>query len=58
MMKCNTCKFNKMCYLSRKYLDMVTIAAEITDTHEPEYGIACKYIEEIYKGCIYFEVDG
>ncbi len=57
MMKCNNCKHSKMCHLSRKHLDMISVAAEITDTHEPEYGIACNKLTEIYDDCIYFDVD-
>lgn len=54
-MKCDTCRYFKMCYLRMAYTEMVDIVADITNTEEPEYGKACKIAQALYDGCVNYE---
>ncbi len=54
-MKCDTCKYAKMCFVRQQYEEMVDIIADITDTHEPEYSRACKMVAAMYDGCVNYE---
>ena len=54
-MKCETCKYFMMCYLRIAYNEMIHTVAEITNTHEPEYGKACKIAGGLYDGCVNYE---
>ena len=54
-MKCETCKYFKMCRLGVRYMEVIELIAEITDTHEPDYSRACKTISGLFDGCIHYE---
>ncbi|KKK47645.1 hypothetical protein LCGC14_3153110 [marine sediment metagenome] len=55
-MKCDTCKYGKMCFLRKRHMEMIDIIiADITDTCEPEYSKTCKTAAELFAGCVNYE---
>lgn len=54
-MKCETCRYFKMCRLRMQYAETIGMVAEITDTHEPEYSRACRVVALLFNGCVNYE---
>ncbi len=54
-MKCETCKYFKMCRLRIRYMEVIQLIAEVTDTQEPQYSRACVNIKGSFDGCVNYE---
>ena len=54
-MKCETCASHRMCYLRRRYSEIVALVVLLTNTDEPEYSHTCKEAEKLYDSCIHYE---
>ena len=57
-MKCDTCRYEKMCRLRMKYEEAVSMVAEITNTREPEYSQACNVAAGLFEACVNYEEKG
>ena len=54
-MKCETCASHRMCYLRRKYSEIVGLIVLRTNTDEPEYSETCKQATKLYDVCVHYE---
>ena len=54
-MKCETCKYGKMCFLRQRHMEMTDIVAELTNIEEPEFGRACDAVAALYDDCVNYE---
>ena len=54
-MKCETCAHSAMCYLHRKYSDLVSLVALLNGTNGPAFPAACAEAAKLYDGCIHYE---